>query len=33
VRRIEAVNGKLKNVLVDTFPNVKDPWVEMGRPK
>jgi branched-chain amino acid transport system substrate-binding protein len=29
IRRTEKVDGKLANVVIDTFPMVKDPWKEM----
>jgi branched-chain amino acid transport system substrate-binding protein len=33
VRQVRRVDDHLENVLVDTFPQIKDPWVEMGMPK
>jgi branched-chain amino acid transport system substrate-binding protein len=33
IRRVEKVNGKLENVLVDTYPMLKDPWVAQKKGK
>jgi hypothetical protein len=33
MRRIEKVNGQLRNVEFETMPAVKDPWKEINRQK
>jgi branched-chain amino acid transport system substrate-binding protein len=33
IRRIEKVDGKLGNVVIHTYPAVKDPWHEMNQAK
>ena len=31
IRRVEKVNGRLENVLVDTYPALKDPWIQQKK--
>jgi len=33
LRRVEKVDGQLRNVVVETIPAVKDPWKEINKPK